>query len=147
MQRFGVYAAGIAMASLIALHNPTGGYTTTVAQYDPWPLPPAADVNVPQSNLSCDTPTPQQQNALTSQKRFLGEELGRCRLVALDAWEWRSDGALIAYLATVGKAAAFAAAILIGGLSWLWLFRAPQPRELRREAACAKTAASTRPSD
>lgn len=135
IQRSGMYATGFALACLIAAHNPTGGYTTTSARYDPWPLPSAVDSAAPQSKLSCDAPTPEQQNALTSQKRFLGEELGRCRIVALDAWDWRSDGALIAYLATVRKAAAFAVAILIGGLSWLWLFRAPQPRELRRETA------------
>jgi hypothetical protein len=143
MQRFGVYATGIAMACLIAAHNPIGSYTTTVAQYDPWPLPPTINPADQQDAVACAPPTREQQDALTSQRRFLGEELGHCRLVALDVWQWRSDGALLAYLATIRKAVAFAAAILIGGLSWLWLFRAPQPRESSR----GKSAASMKPSD
>ncbi len=147
IQRFGIYATGIAMACLIAAHNPTDGYTTTVARYDPWPLPSANDSIDAQSGLSCDPPFREQQDALASQKRFLGEELGHCRLIALDVWEWRSGGALLAYLATVRKALAFAAAILLGGLLWLWLFRAPRPHELRRKASRGKAAASMKPSD
>jgi hypothetical protein len=140
MQRFGVYATGIAMACLIAAHNPIAGYTTTVAQYDSWPLPPTINATDQQSPVACAPPTREQQDALTSQRRFLGKELGHCRLVALDVWQWRSDGALLGYLATIRKAVAFAAAILIAGLSWLWLFRAPQPRELRREEEPGKAA-------
>lgn len=142
MQRFGVYATGIAMACLIAAHNPIRGYTTTVAQYDPWPLPSTVSAT-DQQNAACAPPTREQQDALTSQRRFLGEELGHCRLVALDVWQWRSNGALLAYLATVRKAVAVAAAILIAGLSWLWLFRAPQPRQSSR----GQSAASRTPSD
>ncbi len=143
MQRSAIYVTGFALACLIAAHNPTGGYTTTIARYDPWPLPSAIDPAAPQATLSCDTPTPEQQTMLASQKRFLGEELGHCRPVALDIGQWRSDGALLPYLATVRKAVAFAAALLIAGLSWLWLFRAPQPRKLSR----GKPAASMKPSD
>lgn len=147
MQRFGVYATGIAVACLIAAHNPIGGYTTAVAQYDPWPLPPAVKAAGQQSAVACAPPTREQQDALTSQRRFLGEELGHCRLVVLDIWQWRSDGALVAYLATVRNAVAFAAAILIAGLSWLWLFRAPQPHELRGEEERREAAASIKPED
>jgi hypothetical protein len=147
IQRIGIYATGIAMACLIAAHNPTGGYTTTIAFYDPWPLPSHIGSNDSHSNLSCDLPTREQQDALASQKRYLGQELGHCRLAALDFWEWRSANALLSYLATVRKALAFAAAILLVGLSWLWLFRPPQPHELRREASRTKTASSIPPSD
>lgn len=142
-QRYGLTATGIALACLLVAHNPTGGYATTVTRYETWPLPSAMPA---QNELSCDPPGADQRDALTSQKRFLGEEIGHCQLVTLDIWEWRSDGALLGYFATVRKALVFAAAILLGGLAWFWLFRPPQPHELR-EPARGKPAASLKPGD
>ena len=114
-------------------HNPTAGYITAAGQFDPWPLPSAsARAETPNGRLSCPPPTEAQRRALAAQREILGQELGHCRLVELGLLSWRSDGALIPYFATLRKLFAFAAAILLAGLAWLWLVRDPTPRELRR---------------
>jgi hypothetical protein len=127
LQRYGMILTGAAWIALLAIHNPSAGYTTSFPRYELWPLPIAAVAGPEVADSSCTPPVYAQQDTLASQKKYLGQELGRCRLVSLRVMEWRSNGALSPHASTIRHILLLSGALLVGGLAWLWLFRDPPP--------------------
>lgn len=125
LQRFGLIAMGAALVLLLAIHNPTAGYTTYYYRYDLWPLPIPASASPEVVDRACAPPGRDQKDTLAAQKKYLGQELARCRMVQLSVMDWRSNGAFEPRAAAIWQVLTLAGAILLGGLTWLWLFHDP----------------------
>ena len=126
-------AMAAALAGLLLLHNPSAGYQTTTIRYEPWPMPATpgssdkgADTT---AGYPCDPPTAEDRAALASQEKFLGQAQGQCHAVALGFFGWRSEEALLPYVATMRKLLAIGGAILFVGLSAIWVLGDPKLRQ------------------